>query len=451
MFHGITRNLVFTLFCFFHAGIASAAINQWTYDSSYSIVESDNPCADGADVSAVPYADLSYLDLSHAYLAGKDISYGNLSHTLLAPATLKSANLTGANLTGDYLAGCDWSYTILNGANLSNVTLDNSNFLGSTLTFSQLQTTASYKNKNLINVCFGSVVEGNDLTGWDFTGQNLSYSRFTNTTLTNTVFTDAKIQNAFLDRITAKGFTQSQLQSTASYKNRNLQDIYLTDNNLSGWDFHGQDLTWAYLDFCDLSNANFSHAVLYYTFFDSSNLTGANFTGADLREVRNFSAVGATMTNAILFDGTIDGLHLTKDAPLLVVHNTSLIPIHVTQAMQVDDEGILDLVFDDGKTWQSTMSFDPGISVALGGKLLLDIDAQDPESLVGVTFQLFDWNGVSPTGHFSIVSDAVWDTDHLYDAGTITLLAVPEPAALALVGFALALGAWAFLRRRRCA
>ena len=111
------------------------------------------------------------------------------------------------------------------------------------------------------------------------------------------------------------------------------------------------------------------------------------------------------------------------------------------------------LVFQfDGTPWGSTFSFDSGISVALGGNLELDFaDGVDPANLLGDSFQLFTWTGVTPSGQFTQVIDDLstgysWDTSQLYTLGKVTL--VPEPSAVALLGIGV-ISLLAYDRRRR--
>ena len=79
-----------------------------------------------------------------------------------------------------------------------------------------------------------------------------------------------------------------------------------------------------------------------------------------------------------------------------------------------------------------------GSPVTLGGTLELDyVGAYDPASLLGDSFQVFDWTGVSPTGAFANISSNLpagysWDTSQLYSTGDVTL--IPEPSSLALLG-----------------
>ena len=73
----------------------------------------------------------------------------------------------------------------------------------------------------------------------------------------------------------------------------------------------------------------------------------------------------------------------------------------------------------------------------------------DPSTLVGDTWQLFDWTGVSPSGAFAgVVNDLpagyAWNTSALYTLGEVTLTTVPEPSTLLLLGVAAVglAGAW---------
>ena len=98
------------------------------------------------------------------------------------------------------------------------------------------------------------------------------------------------------------------------------------------------------------------------------------------------------------------------------------------------------LVFQfDGAPWGSTISFDSGIPVTLGGNLELDIaGGVYLGSLVHESVQLFDWTGVNPSGQFAQVININdlptgywWDTSQLYTTGYVTL--VPEPSSFVLL------------------
>ena len=152
----------------------------------------------------------------------------------------------------------------------------------------------------------------------------------------------------------------------------------------------------------------------------------------------------------------IDGLVLDAGQRFRVwdFNDQSPIPITIQSAMTIDSAATLRMVFEDAE-WGSTISFEPGITVTLDGTLqLLFADEISPASLIGTTFDLFDWEGVSPDGTFEIVTEveAVWDTSDLYTTGEVTLLsAVPEPPTLLLLwlGLSSLFGGRFFHRRNR--
>ena len=127
----------------------------------------------------------------------------------------------------------------------------------------------------------------------------------------------------------------------------------------TGWNFAGQNLT----------NARFPGALLDYTHF-----TGADTRGAQYLELPTTSVT----TNLIRPNGYIAGLDLTA-GKLLVVRDydgngtasppTGPLPIIIDQHVAMDATGTLRLVFD-ADPWNSTISFAPGITVALGGGML---------------------------------------------------------------------------------
>ena len=90
---------------------------------------------------------------------------------------------------------------------------------------------------------------------------------------------------------------------------------------------------------------------------------------------------------------------------LLVRNYSGNIPIHVQQGMILTESASLVLEFD-GNPWGSTISFASGVPVTLGGNLELDLVAGvNPARLVGDTYQVFDWTGVSPSGQFANITN----------------------------------------------
>ncbi len=117
--------------------------------------------------------------------------------------------------------------------------------------------------------------------------------------------------------------------------------------------------------------------------------------------------------------------------------------------MSLDADSTLRIVFEDSE-WGSTIAFQPGIAVSLDGRLeLLFADGVRPADLIGMTFDLFDWdNGVATSRFDRIVTEsgAIWDSSRLYTTGEVTL--VPKPSTFMLLLIALIVCA---LRRRKLA
>ena len=225
------------------------------------------------------------------------------------------------------------------------------------------------------------------------------------------------------------------------------------------------DLADVDFDRADLSNADLSGAKLHDAAFDEAYLDDVDLSGAD---ARGSSVWYADWGRFGSFDNFIDdygrawpGLHIDKGDTMRLWdfdHGTLDMPIDVYEGMSVDPSGTLRVVFEDDQ-WGSMITFQPDVPVALAGKLQLLVD-QNAEtslsSLVGTTYQLFDWTGVSPVGQFDWIltqNELVWDTSRLYTTGEVTLSgAIPEPSALALVGLAATLIIRGRLRHRhhRC-
>jgi uncharacterized protein YjbI with pentapeptide repeats len=453
-------------------------------DASFKFSILKNVNFDNACITGTNFACTTILGFTQAQLQStsnykiKDLNGIDLSANDLTAWEFSNQNLSNARFCGAILSNAKFTDAIITGANFWLTTYQG-------FTQSQLQSTSSYKTKDLT----GIQLTQDDLTGWDLSGQNLSYSSFSDSTLKNSDFSNAVITNAIFSSST--GFTLAQLQSTENYKNKELSDIELEYNDLTAWDFSGQNLTHAYFTYSKMTNVNFTGANLtdaqlwgadlrnavftkanltrawlinanltnvtfkntnlYNADFGGAKLNGAIFKAVDLR-TSDIDLTGVTITNSIMPDGAINGLHLDKDNPLLTVRNALswyLIPVHVTQEMQLESGSTLEFILNDKTTdWNSTISFDAGIPISIAADLQLEIDAADPQSLIGTSYQLFDWTGVNPSGQFLIVSDEVWDITHLYTDGTVTLLQVPEPSALSLISIGI-IGLLVYINRRR--
>ena len=209
---------------------------------------------------------------------------------------------------------------------------------------------------------------------------------------------------------TSSSLTAVQLYSTASYQALDLHGIGLSGLDMTGWDLANQRLTGADFTGATLKNANLTNAQLASALF-----SGANLSDADLRGSTGASLTSATTHNTILPDGSINGLTLAAGESLVIRNyaGAESVPIIVLGQMSMDPAASLQIVLD-GQPWGSTISFDSGIPVSLAGELDLTFaPGIDPTSLVGDTFQLFDWSGVNPNGRFQVVSN--YGSGHLSD------------------------------------
>jgi uncharacterized protein YjbI with pentapeptide repeats len=314
-----------------------------------------------------------------------------------------------------------------------------------------------FTNANLSNAAFnvndlysprGANANNAIFAKTNLTGANLGFA-----TLANAVFTGAVIKDANLGYATTRGFTASQLYSTASYAARDLSGVQFFNDDLTAWTFTNQDLSRASFASATLVSTNFRGAVLAGAVFDYySILTGADFSGADLRGASGWSqattAATAIVQNAILPDGSIQGLSLSTGEVLVIRNNP--ISVFVAASAAIDSSSTLEFLLEP--SWTSPIGFEAGLTPSLSGTLGLEFaDGVDPSMLVGDTFQLFNWSGPLPLGdQFSAIATTPglsWDLSNLYTAGAVTLTAVPEPPTLMMA--TVGLGAAGLFARRR--
>ena len=245
----------------------------------------------------------------------------------------------------------------------------------------------------------------NNLSGVNLAGQSLANAAFNAATLTNANLSQANLTNA--------NFVAANLSSA------NLSQANLTNAYFSGFSYPVYDENGEVIDEVVSS--------------PGANFTGANLSGADARGATFYLATlsGANTSNLIQSDGHIAGLDLTSGASLVVRDYENYagidVPILVDQHLAMDATGTLRLVFD-ADLWDSTVSFAPGIPVALGGTLELLFAADvDLAGQLGRTLDLFDWTGVSPSGAFGVSSLYTWDLTMLYTTGEVTLTELPFP------------------------
>lgn len=250
----------------------------------------------------------------------------NFSRSSLQNANFKDADLTGSNFGHADLSGADFT-----DATINDVWMDRSNF-----TSQQLESTKSYKQKDLsgvnmtrLNISF----EGKDLSGFDLSNTNLERIN-----LENAIFEDAIINDArFYGSSIEKEITLAQVMQTKSYK----------DKDLSGASFH----------YTIFENADFSGFNLQETSFGSSSsklFKNVNFTNADLRGAGGTERGGwdtAIFKNTILKDGSITALEMDSPDDYILVreykYTDSYGTIYVKFAEDASISGGANLILDN--------------------------------------------------------------------------------------------------------
>ena len=107
-----------------------------------------------------------------------------------------------------------------------------------------------------------------DLTGANLMGANLNGAHLSAATLSRANLSGTIVTWASFDSTTSRGFTETQLQSTASYQNGDLTGVKLSENDLAGWRFVGQNLAFS----------DFLGATLLEAEFDGATVAGARFS-----------------------------------------------------------------------------------------------------------------------------------------------------------------------------
>jgi len=196
-------------------------------------------------------ADFSRANLKDASFIGADLTGANLKGANVEGINLSGAKLTGANLEGMDLGSARHATADFEGANLTNANIVNVWFSNhGTLTLEQLQSTASYRNNNL----HGIGLTGFDLRNWDFSNQDLSGADFSRAQLEGANFTDASIRRTMLHSLSAE-----QLVSTRSYRDKEL-DVLITLSDFSGVDFSGQNFQGSWIAWTEVNGADFTDA-----------------------------------------------------------------------------------------------------------------------------------------------------------------------------------------------
>ena len=399
--------------------------------------------------------------------------YCDFSRSSLQNANFKDADLTGSDFGQADLSGADFT-----DATINNVYLNRSN-----ITSEQLESTKSYKQKDLsgvdmtrLNISF----EGKDLSGFDLSNTNLERIN-----LKNAIFEDAIINDArFYGSSIEQEITLAQIMQTKSYK----------DKDLSGASFH----------YTIFENADFSGFNLQETSFGSSSsklFKNVNFTNADLRGAGGIERGGwdtAIFKNTILKDGSISALEMdspddyilvreykytdsygtiyakfAEDASIsgganLILDKKAHLMVNEAVTVNVEDGGIVSYNMDVANTEDESYIYvleGGDLNFAEGSKLNINVDGDLEAYTEYYKYILYADNT-------STLSEIYADIVKLYEAGNVyftnngerfngdwyffekgkwlvvSYTAIPEPAACAAILGAMVLCFAAYRRRK---
>ena len=220
-------------------------------------------------------ANLSLADLNDVDLLRADLTGANLEGSRAWGADLSNADLTSANLHAANFEKAEFRDTVLTDATITNASFR----FAKNLTHAQLASTASFRDHELKGIVLhvGS--------GWDFSNQDLTEAILL-ATPRNADFAGAWVKGAHLG-----DFTESQLMSTASYQQKNLVGVRLERNDLSNWDFRGQNLTGARFYGANMSGTDLSDAWIEGVDFENTALTKSQLASTSSYQAKNLRGI----------------------------------------------------------------------------------------------------------------------------------------------------------------
>lgn len=240
-------------------------------------------------------------------------------------------NVSNFNFTNSEYNSYDFS-----GSNFSGVT-------ATATTFSSLSVKRNYSNSNFSSANLKEAIFNYaDLSNVVFTSSILYDAYFISAVLSGVDFSGADVRRVDFSDTTQYGFTASQLYSTQTYAQGDLQRMSFQGNLMSDWNFSSKDLTRTDFSFSSLVNSDLRNATLTNSIFYSTVLSGVDFRGAT-----GLSFSNCTTTNTILADGSISGgsLNLSGSDSLFIVRPSDTSAVKVTASGGVTDGA--SLVFRD--------------------------------------------------------------------------------------------------------
>ncbi len=363
----------------------------------------------------------------------------NFSNSSLKNINFKDADLRGSVITRADLSGADFTDAIIN-----DVWMDSSNF-----TSQQLESTKSYKQKDLSGVTMRYLdnisFEGKDLSGFDFSGARFDRVNFRNAILEDAIINDVYFYAGSAD----KDITLAQVMQTKSYKDK--------------------DLSGATFNYTVFENADFSGFNMQRTMFGSSasNLfKNVNFTNADLRGAGGLERGGwdtAIFKNTILKDGSITALEMdsfAEDASIsggatVILDNNARLMVNKAVTVNVEDGGIVSYDMDVTNTEDESYIYvleGGNLNFAEGSKLNINVDGDLEAYTEYYKYILYADNTSTLNSIYNDIYGLYFNGDwYFFEKGkwlVVSYTAIPEPAAYAAIFGALVL-AFAVCRRRK--
>lgn len=218
-------------------------------------------------------------------LSGANFTNADLTGAEFDEVILTNANFTNANLSNVFFGV---SSEQLSGAVFTNAIIDNASFFE--LEKTQLYSTISYKNKNLVGVELRN--RNNEIDGWDFNGHHLTDSQLSGN-ISNTNFNNASIINTTFDSDTIKN---------VDFIGANISNVNFSNASITGINFSNAIIS-------DLSGGGYVDAI-----FCNSNIKGisgsfssADFSGSIIDQMHSGSVNGSNFANTSISNSSFRG------------------------------------------------------------------------------------------------------------------------------------------------
>ena len=389
----------------------------------------------------------------------ESMSFSNYAGFTLNNVTFEATNVSGSIFSGaemnnvafhvrhdtglpssdinGYFLDLDFSNSRWNGGSIS----------GQTDVVSENSTTTYRVNINLYNANFSNAVINNvafqsiqldekttfanaDLYGSSFFVVDLKDSTLKNANIAGTTFIDT-------------GFNRSMLETTASYKNKKLNEISVASNG-GLVDFSG----------VDFSGVNLRNAVLM-----NVNIANADFTGADLRGSLIFgNDSGAIYKNTITSSGVLSNISMQSESDKITIYaNDARLGRESSQSAKITGDTELlagTIEIQEGEK----LELADGITVGIGDGLNIIFDSEaasgiDDLLVIGedtsIVMSGYDNDLSAQEAFIGLFKDsdgnvASWAPETV---ASFVTAAIPEPSTYAFVFGALALCFAAYRRK----